>query len=122
VPRLMVGVVTFSVTEDGPAVIVLSQLDDRYFSEISGYSQWTLEFVVYRKGRFCILLPAETYPVTDAPASDPYASSAHTIFWRRSINVELDNLEAGDYVVHVRLDRRHIRNRVSLIWPEAARD
>ncbi|KAJ1300138.1 hypothetical protein OPQ81_011891 [Rhizoctonia solani] len=109
---------TFNVKEDTPAVIVLSQLDDRYFSEISGYSQWTLEFVVYRRG---------------APADDPYAGSAHTIFWRRSVNVELGNLEAGDYVVHVRLDRRHIRNRnyfqeaisewdhrkLSKVWSEA---
>ncbi|KAG8709774.1 hypothetical protein FRC08_018066, partial [Ceratobasidium sp. 394] len=109
---------TFSVTEDAPAVIVLSQLDDRYFSEISGYSQWTLEFVIYRK---------------DAPASEPYATSSHTIFWRRSVNIELDKLEAGDYVVHVRLDRRHIRNRsyfqdaisgwdhrkLSKVWTEA---
>ncbi|QRV99623.1 calpain family cysteine protease [Ceratobasidium sp. AG-Ba] len=77
-----------------PAVIVLSQLDDRYFSEISGYSQWTLEFVIYRKG---------------APADEP------------------------EYVVHVRLDRRHIRNRnyfqeamsswdhrkLSKVWTEA---
>ncbi|CUA72692.1 hypothetical protein RSOLAG22IIIB_10222 [Rhizoctonia solani] len=110
--------VTFSVKEDTPAVIVLSQLDDRYFSEISGYSQWTLEFVVYQKG---------------APASEPYTSSAHTIFWRRSVNVELGNLEAGEYVVHVRLDRRHIRSRnyfqesignwdhrkLSKVWSEA---
>ncbi|KAG9095718.1 hypothetical protein FRC07_011043, partial [Ceratobasidium sp. 392] len=109
---------TFSVTEGTPAVIVLSQLDDRYFAEISGYSQWTLEFVIYRK---------------DAPASEPYASSSHTIFWRRSVNVELDDLEAGEYVVHVRLDRRHIRNRnyfqesisgwdhrkLSKVWTEA---
>ncbi|KAH7333018.1 cysteine proteinase [Rhizoctonia solani] len=109
---------TFNVKEDTPAIIVLSQLDDRYFSEISGYSQWTMEFVVYRKGD---------------PASDPYANSAHTIFWRRSVNVELGNLEAGDYVVHVRLDRRHIRNRnyfqdsisgwdhrkLSKVWTEA---
>ncbi|KEP45949.1 calpain-1 catalytic subunit [Rhizoctonia solani 123E] len=109
---------TFNVKEDTPAVIVLSQLDDRYFSEISGYSQWTLEFMVYQKG---------------APASEPYASSSHTIFWRRSVNVELGNLEAGDYVVHVRLDRRHIRNRnyfqdsiggwdhrkLSKVWSEA---
>ncbi|CAE6435973.1 unnamed protein product [Rhizoctonia solani] len=109
---------SFNVKEDTPAVIVLSQLNDRHFSEISGYSQWTLEFVVYRKG---------------APASDPYTSSAHTIFWRRSVNVELGNLEAGDYVVHVRLDRRHIRSKnyfqdsiggwdhrkLSKVWSEA---
>ncbi|CAE6479474.1 unnamed protein product [Rhizoctonia solani] len=109
---------TFTVKEETPAVIVLSQLNDRSFSEISGYSQWTLEFVIYRRGD---------------PASEPYASSAHTIFWRRSVNVELGNLEAGEYIVHVRLDRRHIRNRnyfqesvagwdhrkLSKVWSEA---
>ncbi|KAF8749246.1 Cysteine proteinase [Rhizoctonia solani] len=109
---------TFTVKEETPAVIVLSQLNDRSFSEISGYSQWTLEFVIYRRGD---------------PASEPYASSAHTIFWRRSVNVELGNLEAGEYIVHVRLDRRHIRDRnyfqesvagwdhrkLSKVWSEA---
>lgn len=85
---------TFSVTEDGPAVIVLSQLDDRYFPEISGYAMWSLDFVVYRKG---------------APAEEPYTRASHNVYWRRSVNVELDNLEAGEYVVHVRLDREHQR-------------
>jgi hypothetical protein len=28
------------------------------------------------------------------------------------VNVELNNLEAGDYVVHVRLDRDHRRKKV----------
>ncbi|KAG8701825.1 hypothetical protein FRC09_005112, partial [Ceratobasidium sp. 395] len=80
---------TISVSEDTPAVIVLSRLDDRYFSELSGCSSWSMDFVVYRKG---------------APAEEPYTRSTHTVFWRRSVNVELDHLEAGDYVVHVRLD------------------
>jgi hypothetical protein len=47
--------VTFSVTENTPAVIVLSQLDTRYFSEISGYTDWSMDFVVYRKGKLHVL-------------------------------------------------------------------
>ncbi|CCO34617.1 Calpain-1 catalytic subunit [Rhizoctonia solani AG-1 IB] len=98
---------TFNVKEDTPAVIVLSQLNSRHFAEISGYSQWTLEFAVYRKG---------------APASEPYASSAHTIFWRRSVNVELGKLEAGDYVVHNYFQDSIAsweHRKLSKVWSEA---
>ncbi|KAG9120537.1 hypothetical protein FRC07_003926 [Ceratobasidium sp. 392] len=109
---------TLSVTEDTPAVIVLSQLDSRYFSEISGYHKWSVDFVIYRKG---------------APADEPYTRSTHHELWRRSVNVELDNLEAGDYVVHVRLDRDKTREKtyykesadkwnqrkLSKVWTEA---
>ncbi|KAG8743739.1 hypothetical protein FRC12_014972, partial [Ceratobasidium sp. 428] len=109
---------TISVSEDTPAVIVLSQLDDRYFSELSGYSMWSMDFVVYKQG---------------APAEEPYTRSTHTVFWRRSVNVELDHLEAGDYVVHVRLDRDKLREKtfykdnvdkwnprkLSKVWAEA---
>ncbi|KAB5590082.1 hypothetical protein CTheo_6472 [Ceratobasidium theobromae] len=87
---------TISVTESTPAVIVLSQLDDRYYREISGYSKWSLDFVIYRKG---------------APADRPLARSPHSLFWRRSVNIELNCLEVGEYVIHVRLDRDHIRSK-----------
>ncbi|KAF8597838.1 cysteine proteinase [Ceratobasidium sp. AG-I] len=87
---------TFSVTEDTPAVIVLSRLDERYFRELSGFYYWTMDFKVYRK---------------DAPVEEPYARSTHTVFWKRSVNVELKNLEAGEYVVHVRLDRDERREK-----------
>ncbi|KAG9106318.1 hypothetical protein FRC07_008876, partial [Ceratobasidium sp. 392] len=109
---------TMSIPEDTPAVIVLSQLDDRYFSELSGYSSWSMDFVVYKKG---------------APAEEVYTRSTHTVFWRRSVNVELDHLEAGEYVVHVRLDRDKLREKtfykdnvdkwnprkLSKVWAEA---
>jgi hypothetical protein len=39
------------VTGDTPAAIVLSQLNDRFFTDISGYNQWSIDFVVYRKGK-----------------------------------------------------------------------
>ncbi|CAE6476497.1 unnamed protein product [Rhizoctonia solani] len=89
---------TFSVTEDSPAAIVLSQLNTRSFDDISGYSDWSADFVVYRKG---------------APSEEYYARSVHTGFWQRAASVELDDLEAGDYALHVRLDRKYWREKTS---------
>ncbi|KAH7322207.1 hypothetical protein B0J17DRAFT_743424 [Rhizoctonia solani] len=110
---------TFSVTEDSPATIVLSQLNSRCFEEISGYNDWSLDFVVYRKG---------------APSEEHYTRSYHNWFWQRGASAELDNLKAGDYVLHARLDRRHRRNKtyyqdaleswdvrkLSKVWTQAA--
>ncbi|KAG8695526.1 hypothetical protein FRC09_009104, partial [Ceratobasidium sp. 395] len=39
---------------------------------------------------------------------EPLLSSSHTGYWRRSVNLEID-LEPGEYVVHVRLDREMTR-------------
>ncbi|KIK66127.1 hypothetical protein GYMLUDRAFT_257995 [Collybiopsis luxurians FD-317 M1] len=82
---------TFSLPKPSAAMIVLSQLDTRFFEEISGRYFWTFDFVVFRKGE-----------------KDYLAHSAPSRLWCRSVNLELD-LEAGDYVVHVRLDR-HARS------------
>jgi hypothetical protein len=65
-------------------IVVLSQMDTRYFREISGRSFWTLDFKLFKKGE-----------------PDLLASSSHSTFFRRNVNCELD-LDAGDYVVHVR--------------------
>ncbi|KAK0189170.1 cysteine proteinase [Armillaria mellea] len=81
------GDVSFTITLPAAtkAVIVLSQLDNRYFKPISGRSYWTFDFVVFKKGN-----------------KDVITQSSVSV--ARSVNVELD-LEAGSYVVHVRLDR-----------------
>ncbi|KAJ4485410.1 hypothetical protein J3R30DRAFT_3696750 [Lentinula aciculospora] len=78
---------TFSVPKASPAMIVLSQLDTRFFEEISGRYFWTFDFVIFKKGEKNYL-----------------AHSGPSRVWRRSVNLEL-NLDAGDYVAHVRLDR-----------------
>jgi hypothetical protein len=65
-------------------VIVLQQVDKRYFDEISGSVAYDFEFVVFKKG-----------------SKEEYASSTRIKRQNRSINVEV-HLEAGDYVVHVR--------------------
>lgn len=96
---------TISLPASSHAVLVLSQLDQRYFRPISGRAIWQFDFVVFRKG--------ETTPVT---------ASSYSMFHARSVNVET-YLEAGDYVVHVRLDRQNYRTEdylssVKNLWQE----
>jgi hypothetical protein len=65
------------------AMIVLSQLDKRYFEDISGRSNWSLDFVIYKQGE-----------------TEALAESLHARYFSRSVNLEIP-LEAGEYVVHV---------------------
>ncbi|KAF5372175.1 hypothetical protein D9758_005084 [Tetrapyrgos nigripes] len=83
---------TFSVSQPTLAVIVLSQIDNRYFNNISGRSHWQFDFVVFKKDQKEIV-----------------AESSHSRLYARSVNLEI-NLEAGDYVVHVRFDRTQYRD------------
>lgn len=78
--------VTFSLTQPSPTIVVLSQLDGRYFIDITGRWYWNLEFVLFKKGE-----------------EDAIAESTYSSFYSRSVNVEVD-LEAGDYIVQVRLN------------------
>ncbi|KAJ3784855.1 hypothetical protein GGU10DRAFT_376341 [Lentinula aff. detonsa] len=80
---------TFSLAKASRAMILLSELDTRFFEEISGRWYWTFDFVVFKKGE-----------------KEHLAHSAVSRLWCRSVNLEL-NLDAGDYVVHVRLDRHN---------------
>ncbi len=67
-------------------VIVLSQLDDRYFRGLEGQYRFDLAFRVHKAG------------------SDDYLVRTHSAYrMKRSVNVEL-NLEAGEYVVLVKID------------------
>ncbi|KAJ8088926.1 hypothetical protein PM082_014173 [Marasmius tenuissimus] len=85
------GDVSFTFSLPGPSLtcVVLSQLDTRYFEKISGCYNWRFQFILYKDGE-----------------SDYIAESSHGRPFSRSVNLEM-NLEAGDYVVHVRLDRAH---------------
>ncbi|KAG8833691.1 hypothetical protein FRC17_010223 [Serendipita sp. 399] len=82
---------TIKVPTDTPAVIVLQQLDTRYFQEISGYLRYSFEFVVFKRG-----------------SKEEYASSGGPARHTRSRSTEV-HLEAGEYVVHVRLDSSFMR-------------
>ncbi|OTB02778.1 hypothetical protein M426DRAFT_13201 [Hypoxylon sp. CI-4A] len=72
---------TFSLAKTGPVVIVLSQLDDRYYRGLEGQYRFELNFRLHRNGQ-------EDYVVR---STNQYCQN-------RSVNVELE-LEAGEYDV-----------------------
>ncbi|KAJ7230260.1 hypothetical protein GGX14DRAFT_410281 [Mycena pura] len=84
---------TISMAKPSSAMIVLSQMDARYFSDISGRSRWSLDFVLYKQGE-----------------TQALAESLHARYFSRSVNLEIQ-LDAGEYVVHVRIDRVNIREK-----------
>ncbi|KAF8877897.1 hypothetical protein BD779DRAFT_1677100 [Infundibulicybe gibba] len=81
---------TITMTNLSLAVIVLSKLDDRYFQGIAEDSDfvWSFDFILFKKG-----------------SEIPVAESSHSPDRGRSTNLEVE-LEAGEYVLHVRLDRQ----------------
>ncbi|KAK3325840.1 calcium-dependent cysteine-type endopeptidase-like protein [Apodospora peruviana] len=80
----------FTLAKAGPVVLVLSQLDDRYFRGLEGPYKFGLGMRVHKAGEDDYLVRAQSaYRMT------------------RSINVELD-LEAGEYIVLVKLDARRL--------------
>lgn len=77
---------SFSITKTRPVVIVLSQLDDRYYQGLEGQYRFTLNFRLHKAGQ-------EDYVVRTI---SPYCQ-------RRSVNVELE-LDAGDYTVLLKVN------------------
>ncbi|KAK4081135.1 uncharacterized protein Triagg1_2667 [Trichoderma aggressivum f. europaeum] len=77
---------SLSITKPGPVVIVLAQLDDRYFRGLHGQYRFELAFRVHKAGHEDYLVRSQA----------PYRM-------RRSVNVELD-LEAGEYDIRVKID------------------
>ncbi|PTB49747.1 hypothetical protein M431DRAFT_125377 [Trichoderma harzianum CBS 226.95] len=74
------------ITKPGPVVIVLAQLDDRYFRGLHGQYKFELAFRVHKADHEDYLVRSQA----------PYRM-------RRSVNVELD-LEAGEYDIRVKID------------------
>lgn len=75
----------FSLMSSGPVVLVLSQLDDRYFRGLEGQYCFELAFRLHKARR-------EDYLVR---SQRPYRM-------RRSVNIELD-LDRGDYEVKIKI-------------------
>lgn len=91
--------VTFTLPSRTPVIIMLSKLDDRYARGLLDRMRFSLDFQVYKK-----------------EGVEPIVASNHSIFNLRSVNAEAD-LEAGEYVVHVRVDSEIIRGAVRrLFW------
>ncbi|KAI1800021.1 cysteine proteinase [Daldinia bambusicola] len=77
---------TFSLAKTGPVVIVLSQLDERYYRGLEGQYRFELNFRLHKNGQ-------EDYVVR----------SISSIRLNRSVNVELE-LEEGEYTVLLKID------------------
>lgn len=77
---------SLSLAKAGPVVIVLSQLDDRYFRGLEGQYRFELNFRLHQKGK-------EDYLVRSVA---PYCQN-------RSVNVELE-LDAGEYSVLMKVN------------------
>ncbi|PNP42229.1 hypothetical protein TGAMA5MH_05911 [Trichoderma gamsii] len=83
---------SLAITKPGPVVIVLAQLDDRYFRGLHGQYRFELAFRVHKAGHEDYLVRSQA----------PYRM-------RRSVNVELD-LVAGEYDVRVKIDAVRLDN------------
>ena len=81
----------FSLKESGPVVLVLSQLDDRYFKGLEGQYHFELAFRLHQAGHEDYLVRSQT----------PYRM-------RRSVNVELQ-LAEGDYQVVVKVQAHRLK-------------
>ncbi|KAM0244207.1 hypothetical protein ACHAP5_006507 [Fusarium lateritium] len=77
---------SFTLSKTGPIVLVLAQLDDRYFRGLEGQYRFELGFRLHKAGHSDYLVRSQT----------PYRMT-------RSVNVELE-LEAGDYEVRVKIN------------------
>jgi hypothetical protein len=79
-----VSSVTFSLSGPSTTIIVLSQLDSKYYRDVAGRASWTMDFTLVKEGQ-----------------KEPIADSGHSDFYLRSVHLEAE-LEAGNYIVYVR--------------------
>ncbi|KAK2681746.1 hypothetical protein RAB80_003539 [Fusarium oxysporum f. sp. vasinfectum] len=77
---------SFTLSKPGSVVLVLAQLDDRYFRGLEGQYMFELGFRLHKAGHSDYVVRSQT----------PYRMT-------RSVNVELE-LEAGDYEVRVKIN------------------
>ncbi|KAI0376859.1 cysteine proteinase [Hypomontagnella monticulosa] len=87
---------TFSLAKTGPVVLVLSQLDDRYYRGLEGQYRFELNFRLHKDGQ-------EDYVVR----------SISSIRLNRSVNVELE-LEEGEYTVLLKIDATRYMDKLPI--------
>ncbi|KAL7791518.1 hypothetical protein V8C37DRAFT_402829 [Trichoderma ceciliae] len=77
------------LTKDSPLLLVLSQLDGRYFKGLQGQYSFRLHFRLHYE---------------DRPEAEDYIVRSHgNYFMKRSVSVELPDLPAGNYVVYLKV-------------------
>lgn len=75
------------LTKDSPLVLVLSQLDDRYFRGLQGQYNFRLQFRLHEEGR---------------PGAEEYVVRSHgNYLMDRSVSVEIPSLSAGNYAAFI---------------------
>ena len=77
------------LSKDSPLVLVLSQLDGRYFKGLHGQYTFNIHFRLHYQ---------------DKPGAEDYIVRSHgNYFMKRSVSVELPDMPAGDYVVYLKV-------------------
>ncbi|PKS10358.1 hypothetical protein jhhlp_002109, partial [Lomentospora prolificans] len=75
------------LTKDSPLVLVLSQLDRRYFKGLEGQYNFRLQFRVHEKGR---------------PGAEDYIVRSHgNYLMTRSVSIDVPDMPAGEYTVFI---------------------
>ncbi|KAI0802265.1 hypothetical protein GGR55DRAFT_458359 [Xylaria sp. FL0064] len=75
----------FKLTKESPLVLVLQQLDNRYFKGLRGQYSFRLHFRVHEQGR---------------PGSEDYIVRSHgNYLMSRSVSIEIPSMEPGNYSV-----------------------
>ena len=78
---------TFTLPRHSETIIVLPQSDDRFYRGVAGLATWTFDFKLYKQGDTALI-----------------GSSSFSFTSDRSCSLRTE-LDAGDYIVHVRLNR-----------------
>ncbi|KAJ3566208.1 hypothetical protein NPX13_g7223 [Xylaria arbuscula] len=75
----------FTLTKESPLVLVLQQLDNRYFKGLRGQYSFRLHFRIHEQGR---------------PSSEDYIVRSHgNYLMSRSVSIEIPSMEPGNYSV-----------------------
>ncbi|KAJ7113094.1 hypothetical protein C8R44DRAFT_797176 [Mycena epipterygia] len=87
---------SFCLSKTAPTIVVLSQLDVRYFKGVASPCYWNFDFILYKRGQ-----------------KEPIDISGHSRFNCRSVSLEFQTLEEGEYIVHCRLDQVPFSDKTS---------
>jgi hypothetical protein len=78
------------ITKETPLVLVLSQLDDRYFRGLTGQYDFRLHFRLHERGR---------------PDAEDYVTRSHgNYIMQRSVSIEIPAVLPGEYTVFVMVE------------------
>ncbi|KAI1769090.1 cysteine proteinase [Hypoxylon sp. FL1150] len=90
----------FNLTKESPLVLVLQQLDDRYYKGLHGQYSFRMHFRVHEQGR---------------PESEDYIVRSHgNYLMDRSVSIEIPCMEPGNYSVFISVVAERNTNLTSI--------